>query len=74
MKSLLRRLPRSKSKSRKTEAANSNQDDLRVPRIDTADLKVCICSLIFIVLRLTSQLIVLSVVADQPTYCVECCS
>ena len=72
MKSLLRRLPRSKSKSRKTEAANSNQDDLRVPRIDTADLKVCICSLIFIVL--TSQLIVLSVEDYQPTYSVECCS
>ena len=47
MKNLLRRLPRSKSKNRRTEPASesdgikANQDDLRVPRIDPADLKVC---------------------------------
>ena len=55
MKSLLRRLPRSKSKSRRSEntttsgggggggggeAQNSKLDDLRVPKIDPADLKV----------------------------------
>ena len=52
MKSLLRRLPRSKSKSRRAEnttsaaaaggaeAQNTKQDDLRVPKIETADLKV----------------------------------
>ena len=51
MKSLLRRLPRSKSKSRRaenstiitttsTEAQNTKQDDLRVPKIEPADLKV----------------------------------
>ena len=49
MKSLLRRLPRSKSKSRRTgnttttsstEVQNTKQDDLRVPKIDPADLKV----------------------------------
>ena len=47
MKNLLRRLPRSKSKSRRIETASesdvskANQEDLRVPRIDPADLKVC---------------------------------
>ena len=50
MKSLLRRLPRSKSKSRRsenttsggggTENQNNKLDDLRVPKIETADLKV----------------------------------
>ena len=43
MKSLLRRLPRSKSKSRScsnTETQNTKQDDLRVPKIEPADLKV----------------------------------
>ena len=52
MKSLLRRLPRSKSKSRRSEnpttsggggggeAQNSKLDDLWVPKIDPADLKV----------------------------------
>ena len=48
MKSLLRRLPRSKSKSRRNEnttttsaeTQNTKQDDLRVPKIEAADLKV----------------------------------
>ena len=55
MKSLLRRLPRSKSKSRRSEnttsatagggagsseTQNNKLDDLRVPKIETADLKV----------------------------------